>query len=504
MAEYDSKTFKSTTLYAITDKMWSLNIGASMLSWDMHTGAPEGGNESRAKALAALSSEAFALSISDEMKRALEELEDVQDNLDEITAAAVRICRKNYDSTRKIPIEEMRAYQELTANAETIWRNAKQKNDFAAFAPTLTQIIAYNKRFTTYRGFTGNPYNTLLDDYEPGMTTDELDAFFAKVKATIVPLLKRITEAKKKIDTSFVNRPISVKKQKKLAALLIEKIGFDLTHGQIRESAHPFTTSFGRNDVRITTHYYETEFLSSFYSVIHECGHGIYGQGIMDGIVDTILDNGISMGIGESQSRFYENMIGRSLSFWELIYPELMAIVGDEFKDITAKQFYEAANSARASLIRVEADELTYSLHVIIRYEIEKLLINGEIDVMELPRIWNEKYQEYLGITPPDDSRGVLQDVHWSAGMFGYFPSYSLGNAYGAQILATMEKDLDLKELIRSGNIGKITAWLRERIHRYGSIKIPSDLIRAISGEALNADYYVRYLTDKFEALYEL
>lgn len=488
----------------LTERINALSVANSMLHWDMATGAPKGGNASRAKFMGLIAAESFSLMISDEMKGYLEELEKNLGEQNDEMKALYREFKKVYESNKKIPAYEMQKYNELTANAQQLWEEAKESNNYSLFAPTLNELIQYNKRFIEYRGYEGHPYNTLLNDYEPGMTVEKLDEFFSKMKSTIVPLLKKVTESKKHIDTSFINRPVTKEKQEKISALLMRKLGYDLNRGMLKESAHPFTIGFGRNDVRITTNYHEDQFLSSFFSVIHETGHALYEQNVMEEIENTVLDSGISMGIHESQSRFYENIIGRSYEFWQNIYEEIMDILGDDFKDITIKQFYEASNEAKASLIRTEADELTYSLHIMIRYEIEKYMMGEEIDINELPRIWNEKVNEYLSLIPSSDTEGVLQDVHWSAGLYGYFPSYSLGNAYAAQLLTYMEKDMDVFGAIADGKVSDITKWLTEHIHKYGSLKTPSELIRQINGEELNADYYVEYLIKKYTKIYEL
>lgn len=488
----------------LTDRINALNMANGLLYWDMATGAPKGGNESRAKFMGIVSAEAFALMVSDEMKSCLDELMEKENELDEITKGLYKKCKRVYDSFKKIPVDDIQAYGELTANAQNIWEQAKENSDFSMFATTLNEIIQFNIKFINYRGYEGHPYNTLLDDYEPGMTVDKLDTFFAKMKNTIVPLLRKVTESKKKIDTGFTTRFVSIDKQEKISEFLMKKLGYDLEHGMLKVSAHPFTIGFGRNDVRITTHYKENDFLSSFFSVMHETGHALYEQNKMAEIENTMLDDGISMGIHESQSRFYENVIGRSLEFWQSIYNEIMDILGDEFKDVTITQFYEAANEAKASLIRTEADELTYSLHIMIRYEIEKMLMEGKYNISDLPRLWNEKIKEYLGLIPENDSMGVLQDVHWSGGSFGYFPSYSLGNAYAAQLLAYMSKEMNVFELITADKINVITDWLKKHIHQYGALRSPAELIKQIAGEELNADYYVDYLTKKYTIIYEL
>jgi len=488
----------------LTDRIAAFASASTLFSWDMLTAAPKGSRATMAKLESFFGTETFMLCISDEMKQCLDELEPIIDGQDMVTKGLYKVCKKEYDNFHKIPIQEQEKYNQLVAKAYIAWEAAKKNNDFAAFADMLDEIIRYNIKFIGYRGYKEHPYNTLLDDYEPGMTVKQLDAFFGRVKETIVPLLKKITDGKKAVDTSFRKRHVSIEKQKRISRLLMDVLGYDLDRGMLAESEHPFTQSFGRNVVRITTHYHEDDFFSSIFSVLHETGHALYEQNTMEDIGETLLDTGTSMGIHESQSRFYENVIGRSYAFWEYIYKDLMEILGDDFKDVTVRHFYEAANEVKPSLIRIEADELTYSLHIMVRYEIEKQLVEGKYDIKDLPALWNEKIREYLGIIPDTDTAGVLQDVHWSGGSFGYFPSYSLGNAYAAQLLAYLGKEMDIEGLIREGKIGTITKWLRDHIHQYGRLKEPSELIRAIAGEELNVDYYVEYLNKKFTDVYGL
>ena len=477
----------------------------SVMNFDAATVAPKGGIADRAKRSGFFAAEMFNLMTGEKMKGLLEALEPHKDKLEPITSGMYRIARKNYDKNVKVPVEKFRAYRELVTKAQSIWEDARQNDDFAAFAPYLKDIIAASKEMVEYRRTNDAPaYDYLLDDYEEGMTMQIYDEYFGKVRSVIVPLLKGVVESKKKINRDIMHIPVSIEAQRKIASFMAEMIGYDINRGYICESVHPFCSGSSRNDIRITTRYDENDFISSFFTILHECGHAIYEQNTGDDIAQTILSQGVSMGIHESQSRFYENVIGRSRGFWEYITDKLKTYLPDTYKDVTATQFYEAANYAAPSLIRVEADELTYSLHIMIRYEIERMLFTQDIDVMDLPSIWNKKYEEYLGIMPPNNTLGVLQDVHWSGGMFGYFPTYSLGSAYAAQFLAYMKKDLDFDSLVHKGDFAAITAWMTDKIHRHGSIYRPRDLVDKIAGEQLNADYYCNYLKEKFGTLYDI
>jgi len=488
----------------ILEKTKAYNHSMSLIYWDGATGAPKKAVENRSKILGILAGEVFKLTVSDEMKQCLEVLEEHEDRLDEITRLIVKEMRKEYDKLGKIPADEYRGYAELLGKSTVIWEEAKNKSDFSIFQPYLEKIIGTLRKFVEYRGYEGHPYNTFLDDYEPGMTTEKLDSFFDALKEKIVPLVKKIQNSDKEIRTDFLNDSYSAKKQEEFSLYLLEKLGFDKDAGMLKESEHPFTIDFTRNDVRITTHYYEKRLTSAIFSTIHEGGHAIYEQNIGEDIAQTILGTGTSMGIHESQSRMYENVFGRNINFWKYFYPKLVQIFSSQLSKVSLNEFYEAINKSENSLVRIEADELTYSLHIMVRYEIEKMLIEGKIEVKDLPKIWNEKIKEYLGITPPNDKMGVLQDMHWADGLFGYFPSYALGNAYAAQFEHTMRKSLDIDKLLMNGQFDKILDWLRENIHKYGSLKKPNEILKDVTGEALNPAYFIEYLENKFRKLYNL
>lgn len=332
---------------------------------------------------------------------------------------------------------------------------------------------------------------------------NELDQFFGMLREELVPLLKKVMESKASIQDDFLTGDFPEEKQEELGRFLAEYVGFDFEKGVFSVSAHPFTTNLHNKDVRITTHY-SRRVDSSLFSVIHEAGHGIYEMGIRDDLTQTLLGQGTSMGMHESQSRFFENIIGRSKDFWIPIYGKVQEIFPDPFEKISLDTFVRAINKVHPDLIRTEADELTYSLHVLIRYEIEKALIEEDLDVEELPRIWADKYEEYLGIRPKTDKEGVLQDIHWSQGSFGYFPSYALGSAFGAQIYYHMKKILDFEGLLRQGKVEVIREYLRENIHQHGKMKTTRQILKDMTGEDFDPRYYIRYLKEKYTALYQI
>jgi len=415
----------------------------------------------------------------------------------------VEVLRKQYDQIHRIPAEEYVEYNVLVNDAQSVWEKAKNENDFDSFAPYLEKIVQFNRRFAGYYHPEMAPYDALLNEYEEGLNMQTLDAFFAQLRETIVPLIAKIQKAEQ-IDDSFLFRHYPVEKQREFSDYLMEVMGLDRNHCGIAETEHPFTINFNNKDVRITTHYHADALASSMYSVIHEGGHAIYELGGEDRYNYTFLAGGVSMGIHESQSRFYENIVGRSRAFIELIFPKLQKLFPEQLADVTAQMFYKAVNKAQPSLIRTEADDLTYALHIMVRYELEKQLIDGTLAVKDLPAAWKRLYQQYLGITVPDDRNGCLQDSHWSGGSIGYFPSYALGSAYGPQMLHCMERSIGSVEvLISEGRLAEVTAWLKENIHRHASFYKPGALFEQVCGK-FDAKYYTDYLTRKYTELYDL
>lgn len=484
-------------------KMEYLNSASSVLSWDMMVGIPKKGKTYRSEVLGYLSSESYKIQTSDKMKEFIDYFSAFEE-LDDVTEAMVHNAKKAYDQTKKIPEDRYREYVILASNAFSYWEEARAKSDYSIFKPYLEKVIDFTKEFIGYWGYEGNKYNTLLDFYEPGITVEKLDKVFGELREAIVNLLNKIQNSSIKPDTQFFNKHFKKEEQEAFGIFVLEKLGYDFEAGKIDVSAHPFTTTFDNKDVRITTRYDENEFRGALFSTIHEGGHAIYEQDIPDELKGTGLATGVSMGIHESQSRYYENILGRSKEFWSYFYPEAQRRF-KQFEGVSLEEFYKAVNVVEPSLIRTEADELTYSLHVIIRYEIEKGLFNGDINVDELPKVWNSKYKEYLGVEPENDAEGVLQDMHWSDGSFGYFPSYALGNLYGAQFLQKMLKDIpDYCSLIENGEFIQIHEWLKENIHKHGSVFKPSEIIKKVSGEELTAKYFIEYLNKKYSEIYNL
>ncbi len=500
---YESLEQAVSALHKWEQARCAYNHAMGVLSLDATTVAPSDTWEGRGKTMEVLSQAVYDLNADPEKGKLLSFLEAHTGELDGQTKREVEVLRKDYNQMHRIPAEEYVAYCVLLNEADAVWHKAKKNNDFAVFAPYLEKIVDYNRRFAGYYNPALAPYDALLNEYEEGMTTQILDGFFAQLRETIVPLLKRV-QAAEPIDDSFLYKCYPASQQRILSENLMEVLGLDRSHCAIAETEHPYTTNFNNKDVRITTHYYEDNLVSSMYSVIHEGGHALYELGCEDRYNYTALSGGVSMGIHESQSRFYENIIGRSRPFIHAIFPKLQALFPEQLKGVTEEMFYWAVNKAEPSFIRTEADELTYPLHIMVRYELEKQLIAGTLAVKDVPEEWNRLYRAYLGVEVPNDRLGCLQDSHWSGGAIGYFPSYALGSAYGPQFLHEMQKDLgDIWEDVGQGDLSKVTGWLREHIHRHASMYKPGELFGKVCGK-FDPQFYLGYLTEKYEAIYHL
>jgi carboxypeptidase Taq len=429
--------------------------------------------------------------------------------LDQIQRRNVYLLRREYDVLVKIPEELTGAIQKQTTIANGIWKKAKAKNDWKRFEPELAEVIKLiRQRAEILMEVRQTPtlYDALIDRFEPKMTQEIISKVFTGLRNDLIPLVDKYCAVSEKLDFSFLKRKIPIEQQHQIATALCEFIQYDTTSekagGRIDETEHPFTSGY-YDDVRITTHYHEQNFTSSFYSVLHEGGHALYDQNYPPEGKFQPWGEESSYGIHESQSRFIENMLGRSKEFISCFYPTLNKLTKNTFKDISPVQLTQAVNSVERSKIRIEADEVTYSLHVIIRFEIERDLFADKIAVTDLPGVWNDKYEKYLGVDIETDTEGVLQDTHWASGYQGYFPSYALGNIYGGQMLTAMEKTLpNWLDLVASGDFGPIKEWMVTNVHRMGNLYDPEDLIRQIAGEGLNAKPFIHYLTAKYKGIF--
>lgn len=503
----ERKSVKMSKLYhqlkTYMDRAMAIKTAMTLFEWDNETLAPREAGELTSHVIGVLSGEYFQTLTCKELRQILKECRG-DETLSEAEAANVRELLEEQEKIQCIPQNEYQDFATLTARATSVWAKAKGEDNFDGFAPTLKKVIEYQKKFAGYRAKNGKKlYDVMLYDFEPGFSMENLDAFFEVLKKELVPFQKQVVKESQKVDDSFLKGDYPKEKQEELARFLAEYVGFDFDRGVLSVSAHPFTTNLHNKDVRITTHYSDCVD-SSLFSVIHEAGHGIYELGIRDELTLTPAGQGASMGMHESQSRFFENIIGRNRAFWVPIYGRVQNMFPKQLGEVSLDEFVAAVNKVTTGLIRTEADELSYSLHVLIRYEIEKMLIEEDLDVEKLPQIWADKYEEYLGVRPENAAEGVLQDIHWSQGSFGYFPSYALGSAFGAQIYFHMKKTMDFEGLLEDGHVDVIREYLKEHIHQLGKIKTSRQILKDVTGEDFNPQYYVRYLKEKYSGLWDI
>ena len=455
-------------------KEFALGHAMGIMSYDDETVAPKTSYIPRGKTMGVLSEMSYNLSTGEEAMGLLDYLKEHMDELSAEDRRRVEIRDKQARELRAIPVDEYVAYSELTNEASGVWREAKNKSDYKLFEPYLGKIVDFQRRFAGYAAPDRDPYDYMLDLYEEGLTQEKCES-----------------------------TPFPIPAQRELAHRLMTIEGLPEESVIIGEVEHPFSTGFSKYDNRITTHYYEDNFASSMYSLLHEGGHALYDMHSDDRYSFTSLNGGVSMGVHESQSRFYENIIGRSREFVELARPVLTELC-PALNAYSGEQMWRAFNAAAPSLIRTEADELTYPLHIMVRYEMEKAMVKGDVKTAELPEMWNALYKEYLGIDVPDDKNGILQDSHWSGGAIGYFPSYALGSAYGAQLLCKMSETLDVAGAVREGNLSKISRWLEEKIWKYGCLLKPAELMERAFEGPFDPNHYTDYLEKKFAEAYNL
>lgn len=484
-----------------------LNKAASLLSWDREVNMPRGGAAERIAQMTTLSSLIHRMATSDEMGELIENAAaDLNGSPYESNEASlIRLLRRNYADARKLPADYVARSAAVSGQAREAWVKARAEDDFLHFRPWLEKIVELCQELAEYYGYEDERYDALLDKYETKMKTAEVRAIFDAVKAEMVPLREAIDQSPIKLDDSIVHRPYDVERQKAFARYIADAIGYDFERGHLGTVVHPFAISFSRNDARITTRWYSDFLNPSLFGTLHECGHAMYEQGTHAELARTPLARGTSLGIHESQSRMMENIVGRSRGFWQAHFPTLQRYFPEALGESTAEDFYRAINKTQPSLIRVEADELTYNFHIILRFELEQAMLNGDLAVAELPVAWNDKMQELLGIVPPNDKEGCLQDVHWSRPGFGYFPTYALGNLYGAQFFetATAQNPAILEELAQ-GKTTQLLAWLRENIHQHGKKFTPGELVQRVTGQPLSHEAFMRYAWNKFSDLYDL
>ncbi|MGB8214176.1 MAG: carboxypeptidase M32 [Anaerolineales bacterium] len=496
---------KIQQLRSILEEISDLNYVSALLGWDQQTYMPVGGAEARSNQLALLGRLAHERGTSPELGKLLEDLKPYVADLDPDSddACLVKVTRRDYDKATRVPTRHVVEFAQVTTLGQQAWVEARQKSDFSIFRPYLEKIIALRQEYASFFPNFEHPYDALLDDFEPGMKTADVKAIFEGLRPKQVELIKAIA-ATSQVEDTFLHQPFDETRQWNFGEEVITKFGYDWKRGRQDKTAHPFTTSFSINDVRITTRV-DKDFLNPMlFGTMHECGHALYNQGVAQELERTGLERGASLAVHESQSRLWENLVGRSLPFWEHFYARLQQVF-PQLSGVPLEKFYRGINKVQPSLIRIEADEATYNLHIMLRLEIEIALLEGKVAVRDLPALWNAKMQEYLGIIPQDDAKGVLQDVHWSSGMIGYFSTYALGNLISAQLWEKINQDIpSLSEEIRAGKFEALLAWLHEKVHRHGAKFEPQELVQKVTGSKIDPAAYVRYLTKKFGEIYSL
>ncbi len=487
-------------------EIYDLGAASAVLEWDQQVNMPRGAAEDRGEQSATLSSIIHKKSTSEELGKLLDELvassKDMDPDSDD--ARLIKVTKRNFDKNTKVTNEWVAAFAKETAVAQSTWEQARAKDDFELFRPYLERLVDLRRQYADFFKPYDHVYDPLLDDFEPGMKTAEVQEIFNALKKEQVELIHQISQ-QPQVDNSFLFLNYDGDKQIAFGKKVITDFGYDWNHGRQDLAVHPFTTSFGLNDVRITTKIVPDFLNPCLFGTFHECGHALYEQGIAKKFNRTSLADGASMAIHESQSRMWENLVGRSLPFWKKYYKDLQDLFPAQLGNVDVETFYKGVNKVEPSLIRIEADEATYNLHIMLRLEMEIGLMDGTIKVKDAADIWKEKFKAYLGIMPTDNKDGILQDVHWSSGLFGYFPTYALGNLVSSQLWERMLKDNpDVESQIEKGDFTKLLGWYREHVHQYGAKYEPQELVQMVTGEKINAAAFMRYLKSKFGKIYGL
>ena len=487
-----------------------LHVGhaAAVLGWDQHNDMPPGGAAARAEQLATLSKITHEIFTSDETGKLLEaaEAEAKDQPYDSDEAAMLRVARHDYDLETKLPSELVQETARATTLAHEVWAKAREEADFDQFAPTLEHLVDLMRQRAEALGYEDRIYDALLDQYEPHMKTAKVEELFSGLREDLVPFVAQIFDRLDKVDAKPVHLDYDVDGQAEFGLRVIKALGYDMQRGRQDKAVHPFTTMFSRDDVRITTRYISNYLPSSLFGSIHEAGHAMYEQGSASSLENTILVGGTSLGVHESQSRLWENIVGRSYGFWNHFYPDLQSTFPEQLGSTSLETFYRAINNVSRSLVRVEADEVTYNLHILLRFEMENDLLEGKLAVKDAPDAWNSKMEAYLGVTPPDNGKqGILQDVHWSSGLMGYFPTYSLGNFLSVQFWdKALEEQPSIPSDIEKGDFSTLLTWLQNNIYVHGRKFWPAEITERVTGESIQTRSFMRYIKEKYSAIYDL
>lgn len=483
-----------------------LNAAAALLSWDQRTYMPTAGAAGRAEQLATLQRLSHEFFTSDEIGKLLEELAPLADNdAESDDACLVRRTTRDYNKSRKLPPEFVADWARARTLANKAWEEARRTSNLQEFQPHLDKAFEFAKRSAEYLGYDEHPYDALLDQFEPGMTTAQVRTLFKELKEGTVPLLKSIVESGVEVDDSILHQPFDETKQEQFGVEVTERFGYDWTRGRQDRTTHPFAIGFHVDDVRITTRFYPDFLNAALFGTMHESGHAMYEQGVSRSLARTPLARGASLGVHESQSRMWENLVGRSRQFWSANYARLQELFPDQLGNVDLETFYRAINKVQPSFIRVEADELTYNLHIMLRFELETAMLEGSLKAADLEEAWNGQMQELLGITPPTPAKGILQDMHWSSGLIGYFPTYTIGNVLSVQLWECALRDHpSIPEDMARNEFGKLFQWMREHVHQHGRKFLPNELVKKATGQPLTATPYLNYLHTKFGKIYGL
>lgn len=478
----------------------------ALLHWDVNVNLPPHASAERAEQSAYLTKLITNMWLDAAFRELLEKVNS-EKSLTPEEKAMVRNLNYAGKYYYNVPKALIIKKEQVTSHAFLVWKQAREENNFKKFLTHLERIIDLDKQIASHLGYTKNPYDALLDLYEPELTAEECQRLFTGMKNQLVPLIKKITKSRTYVEhLSFIDGKTQypIPEQEKILKHIVKQMGFDFSRGRVAVSPHPFTIQLGQHDVRLTTFYNQHDFRESFTSAMHEAGHGLYELGVNSAFHTTPLGGGVSLGIHEAQSRFWENMVGKNPAFLTSMYPLFRAFYSEQLSTVSESDFIRSFNLVKPSLIRIHADEVTYSLHIILRFEMENEIMNGKIAVKDAPEAWREKSKALFGIVPTTDSEGILQDVHWAYGSFGYFPAYALGNLYGAQFLHTMKKDLLFDQEIAKGNLRPVKEWFDKNVHQYGSLYFPSELVKKVTGKSLDYQYFLDYLVDKYTTLYAI
>ncbi len=492
-------------LIARTKERSVLESCGAVLGWDMQTYMPRNGRAHRGKQLQLLAKMQHAMLTAPEIGELLWEVEGSDLTRDPLSDSAVNVreIRRSYDRATKLPSRLVEELAETTSQADGEWQEARKEKNFGRFRPWLEKVVALKREEARAIGYKEVPYDALLDEYEPGATTKEVTEVLSKLRNDLVPLIAAIADSGKKPDQTIFERSYPIDRQNLFSQEAAAAIGFDFLAGRLDVTVHPFCSGIGPGDCRLTTRYHEQEFNQAFFGTLHEAGHGMYEQGLPAEHFGTPRGTAISMGIHESQSRLWENQVGRSRPFWEHFYPRAQQMFPNTLRGTTLDEFYFAINDVKSTYIRVEADEATYNLHIILRFELEQAMITGDLQVADVPGAWNEKFHQFFQLTPPDDSQGCLQDIHWSMGGFGYFPTYSLGNLFAAQFMERARQDIpDLDDQFRQGHFLGLKKWLLKNIHDLGQKYRATDLCEKVTGKPLSHQPLLAYMKEKYGPLY--